>query len=323
MSASLLDRPIVTLTPNPAVDVATGCDAVEPNRKLRCSAPRVDPGGGGINVSRVIGRLGGRTRAIFTQGGVTGERLVLAIREEGIEIDPIEVSSPTRESFTVTEKGTGNLFRFVMPGNPIRPEEGRALVDRFEMHLAGASLAVGSGSLPQGVPDDFWGDVARRARGAGRPFVLDTSQAIGPALEVGVTILRFNHNEIVDLAGSKLAWPGEMAQWCRELVAGGGAETVIVTHGADGALLTDRDGHVLSRPPKVTATSAVGAGDSFIAGLTFALVRGDRPEEALRLAMVSASAALITSGTELARSEDIERLLAEAPPAEPLEAVHG
>ncbi len=316
MAASLLDRPIVTLTPNPAVDVATDVDAVEPNRKLRCAAPRVYPGGGGINVSRMIHRLGGATHAVFAAGGTTGARLVEAIGRERIPTTRIEVSAPTRESFTVTERGSGDLYRFVMPGNPMRPEEGEALIEAFAERLDGAAMAIASGSLPVGISPGFWAEAARRARERGCPFVLDTSRSVEPALEVGVGILRFNHNELVELAGRRLAWPDGMGAWCRSLVEAGKAETVIVTHGADGALLTDGRGQFLSRPPKVEAKSAVGAGDSFVAGLVFGLVRGDPPEEALRLAMTAASAALVTDGTELARPADIERLLAEAPPVE-------
>lgn len=315
--------PIVTLTPNPALDLSTSTEVVDANRKLRCGPPRLDPGGGGINVSRVVRRLGGETCAVFVAGGPTGERLVRALGWEGIETACCPVEEDTRESVTVFESSTGDLYRFVLPGHPLSRAEADRLLDRFAERLGPGIVAVGSGSLPGGAPDDFWSRAARRAREAEAVFVIDSSSGVDAALEVGVAVLRLNRHEVKELAGASVEWPDGVAEWCASLVERGAAETVVVTHGSDGALLVDRERLVRASPPEVPSRSAVGAGDSFVAGFTQGLVSGLSTEETLRLAVVAAAAALMTEGTELARREDIDRLLDEAPAATTRQRVPG
>ena len=312
---------IVTLTPNPALDLTVETETVAPNRKLRCGPPRVDPGGGGLNVSRPLRRLGGRTCAVFVAGGPTGARLVAALAKEGIETEEVDIAEETRESISVLETATGDLYRFVLPGQTLSAAEVAMLLDRFSARLSPGAIAVGSGSLPGGVASDFWGRAAQRAKRAGARFVLDSATGVAPALAAGVDVLRFNHDELLAYAGRDLDWPTGRAHVCADLVAAGRARRVIVTHGSDGAILADAEGLIRARPPAVEAQSAVGAGDSFMAGLTFALGRGLPASEQLRLAVACAAAALITPGTELARRSDIDRLLALAPPAERLAPV--
>lgn len=320
MGASAPRGPVVTLTPNPALDLSTSADEVAPNRKLRCSAPRIDPGGGGINVSRVVRRLGGETCAVYVAGGPTGERLSRALAAEGIDTACCPVEHDTRESVTVTDTSTGDLYRFVLPGHALSEAQADALVERFASRLGPGVVGVGSGSLPGGLPHALWARCARAAREAGALFVLDSSSGVDAALAVGVSVLRFNHDEIVAEAGRALDWPHGMADWCAQVVRRGAAERAIVTHGAEGAVLVGRGGRIAARPPKVEATSAVGAGDSFVAGFVHALVSGMDEGEALRLAVTCAAAALVTPGTELAERETIDALLAETPPPEILEA---
>ena len=108
--------PIVTLTINPALDVTVPVDKVVSGPKLRCGAPRLDPGGGGINVSRVLHRLGVPTVALYAVGGLTGGRLRALIDQEGFAHRPIAVAGETRQSFTAHERSTGRQYRFVLPG---------------------------------------------------------------------------------------------------------------------------------------------------------------------------------------------------------------
>src|SRR5579871_3798860 len=119
---------IVTLTPNPALDIATHVEKLEPVHKLRCGPVRRDPGGGGINVARVVHRLGGQTVAVYTSGGGSGDELGALLRGEGLDQRPVQFAGHTRESFNVTENQTKRQFRFVLPGDPLSEAEWRSCV---------------------------------------------------------------------------------------------------------------------------------------------------------------------------------------------------
>ncbi|HSK38568.1 MAG TPA: PfkB family carbohydrate kinase, partial [Arenibaculum sp.] len=187
---------ILTLTMNPAVDLSTTTDVVVPTEKLRCSSPALDPGGGGINVARVVTRLRGTAHAIYPRGGPTGDLLDRLVAGEGISIRPVPVEGMTRYSFTVDERKSGDQFRFVLPGPALREREWRAVLDQIGGPEREGALLVLSGSLPPGVPDDFHARVAGIARERGFRIVLDSS---GPALQqavaAGVWLIKPNREE--------------------------------------------------------------------------------------------------------------------------------
>lgn len=311
-----MQRRIITLTPNPALDLWTTTDVVEPGHKLRCSAPKLDAGGGGVNVSRVIHRLGGDTLALFTVGSGIGHQLAAEVEREGIAYDSIVIANETRMSVHVDEERSGDLYRFVMPGPVVSATEGRRLLDRFAAETTPDVLAVASGSLPPGLDQVFWADLVDEAARAGCRILLDTSNGIAAALDKGVFLLRQDHDEATRLSGKDMDWPGETADWASGLVARGAAEIVIVTHGGDGALMVTASERLALAPPQVEALSAVGAGDSFMGALCVELARDGQPADALRLAVTAATAALLTPGTELCSKEDIERLLELCPAPE-------
>ena len=304
-------EPILTLTPNPALDVWTETPRFAVGPKLRCTRPKIDPGGGGVNVSRVLCRLGGETCALLAAGGRTGDELLAALEREGISSEVCGIGDTTREDFSVREERSGDVLRFVTPGPDLQPGESANLVDRLGALAADASLAVGSGSLPEGVDDCFWADAAGACAEAGARFVLDSHDKVEPALETGVYCFRENTNAIARLAGQEVIWPDGAADWAEAKVHSGAAEIIVVTQGGEGALLVTRDVRFLLRPPKVELHSAIGAGDSFVAGLCLALSRNQGVEEALELAVATAAATLLTPGTELCRKKDVDRLVAE------------
>ena len=120
---------IVTFTPNPAVDVSTSVERIVPVSKLRCSPQRRDPGGGGINVARVVKRFGGDVMAIFLYGGATGRLLQQLVKREEIPTLASEIAEETREDFSVDEESTGKQYRFVLPGPTLSDAEWRAGLD--------------------------------------------------------------------------------------------------------------------------------------------------------------------------------------------------
>jgi 6-phosphofructokinase 2 len=306
-------RLVVTLTVNPALDVTVAVDKVVSGPKLRCGPPRLDPGGGGINVSRVLHRLSVPTIALYAIGGLTGGRLRALIDQEGFAHRPIAVAGETRQSFTAHERDTGRQYRFVLPGPELSANEWQGLLDTAIELAEKADLVVASGSLSPGVPDDFYAQLADALDALGVRLILDSS---GPGLATTLTrahvhLVKPNINEIAELAGDELGWPDGQADWASGLVAKGRSDIVLVTHGADGALVVTGDRRVRIKPPAMQVQSAVGAGDSFTGGLCAGLLRGQSVIEASALGMAAAAATMLTPGTELCHPQDVERLRAE------------
>jgi 6-phosphofructokinase 2 len=304
---------IVTLTPNPAIDLSTSVDRIVPMRKLRCAPQRRDPGGGGVNVARVVKRFGGDVEAILPVGGFTGQLLRRLINEEEIPNRIIEAEAETREDFSVSELTTAQQFRFVLPGLPLREAEWRGCLDAVAATAPRPKFVVGSGSLPPGVPDDFYARAAAIARRLGAKFILDTSGApLAAALEHGVYLIKPNLREMCDLAGHELLDQNDWIIAARQYIKARKVEIVALSLGHLGALLVTKDQALRAQPLPIKPVSAVGAGDSFIGALAFSLTRGNSLANAFRLGVAAGSAALINEGTELCRPKEAYRLYATA-----------
>jgi len=303
---------ILTLTMNPALDVSTSVEEVVRTHKLRCSGARFDPGGGGINVARVIQRLGGRATALYAVGGPLGDVYRRLLENELDDARPIEIEGHTRQSFNVNETSTGDEYRFVLEGPQWQEREWRAALDRLEEALADDGYLVVSGSLPEGVPDDFTARAAQVAKKVGARCVVDASGAsLEAALEEGVFLVKPNRRELRDLTGARLDSREEQEEVLQGILDAGGAEVVALSLGGDGARFATADDTFHVAAPEVEARSAVGAGDSFVAALTLRLADGGSLQDAARYAVAAGAAALLTEGTEMCRREDVERLYRE------------
>jgi 6-phosphofructokinase 2 len=296
---------IVTVTLNPALDVAGRCDAVCPGPKLRVQDVTTEPGGGGINVARAVQALGGQAQALAVLGGATGAQLAALLEAEGVALTVIPGAGETRQSLSVTDAG-GAQWRLVLPGPPA--PDATALQTTIAAAAPMGALVVLSGSPPPGLADDF--AQALSAALPGRRLVLDTS---GPALKAAMTgrglhTLRMDRAEAEGAAGHGLPGPQDTGEFCGGLVARGAAQVVIAARGAEGNVLASREGIWFCAPPVVPVVSAVGAGDSFTAGYTLALDRGAALPDALRAGTAAAAAAVMTPGTQLCRRADAERL---------------
>jgi 6-phosphofructokinase 2 len=300
---------IVTLTINPALDVSASLDRVEPDRKLRCGPPRYEPGGGGINVSRAIRKLGGESLAIFTAGGPTGEHLVELLTREGIEHRLIPVGELTRENMSFFEETGERQYRFVMPGPLLSGREWELLLETLAEVTPSPDFVVASGSLPPGVPDHFYRQVAEAAHRIGAKTVLDTSgNALVSAAEKGVYLLKVNIREFSHLVGRPIRDEAELEVESRKIIEGGKAEVLVISLGSAGALLAVNGEVEWIRSPTVPIRSKIGAGDSMLAGIVLALTRSLPLPDAVRFGVAAGAAAVMTPGTELSRREDAERL---------------
>ena len=311
-------QPILTITLNPAVDLSTSVDRVIPERKLRCERPRRDPGGGGINVARVVHRLGSPVRAMYLGGGFTGDRVQHMLEEEGVPQRRVPIYGTTRENITVWEDTSGQIYRFGMPGPEVAREEWERCLTEIESVDPAPSYLVASGSLPPGVPPDFYARLAEIARERKSRLVIDTSgPALREALRVGAFLVKPNMREFQELVGRRLDHEVEQkAEACR-LIADGVAEVVVVSLGAAGALMAVGDKTSFVRSPVVPQRSRVGAGDSMVGGIVTALVRGMPIDAAVRYGVAAGSAAVMTDGNELCRPSDVEELYQELNEPEP------
>jgi 6-phosphofructokinase 2 len=300
---------VLTLTANPAIDVCTAAADIVPNRKIRCTAARRDAGGGGINVARVVRRLGGEATAIYTAGGSTGSLLRKLVEREGVCNVAIAVGGETREDFTVLEQKSGEQYRFVLPGAPLSTSEWHACLEALSNRNPWPRFVVASGSLPPDVPHDFYARAARIAKAHTAKMVVDTSgDALKSALREGVYLIKPSLRELQELTNSSLADQSQQIRASRSLIKTGGTEIVALTLGALGALLVTRDTVQFCPAPKIQPMSVVGAGDSFTGGMVWSLAAGHTIVDALRYGVAAGSAAVLNSGTELCHRADVMRL---------------
>jgi 6-phosphofructokinase 2 len=303
---------LATLTMNPTIDVSFEVDRVFHTRKMRGHSERHAPGGGGINVARVFVRLGGNARCYYLSGGATGVALDGLLDLHQLVRAKVQIRSETRVSTSVLETSSRREYRFVTDGPEVAPEEWRQCLDRLAE--ADCDYLVASGSLPRGVPDDFYARVAALMGQRGIRFVLDTS---GPGLAQGlaggrVFLVKPSIGELRTLTGRDLASEEEIAEAAQAIVFRGEAKHVAVTMGADGALLASEVGLLRLPALAVQAESAVGAGDSFLAAMVHSLATGRTPPEAFHFGIAAGAAATLRTGTDLARAADIRRLYSEA-----------
>ena len=298
---------ILTITLNPTVDISGQTEAVRPTRKTRTFNTRHDPGGGGINVARVVAALGGDVEAVFLAGGEIGLLLDRLLGAEGIRRHLISIEGQTRIGFVVQEQVTGLEYRFVPEGPVVQSSEIQLCMDALVSH--GASYIVASGSLPLQTASDTYARMADMAAPRGARFVLDSSGAgLQVALERSrVFLVKPSHGELEKLVGKKLDEDG-VRQAALDIVTRGAAEIVAVTMGVDGALLATSSGVLRVPAIPVRVRSAVGAGDSFLGAMVWALSQGKPTEEAFRFGVAAGAAKAMTPGTQPCIRSDVMNL---------------
>lgn len=305
--------PIVTLTMNPALDVTADADEVRPTEKVRCHAVRYDAGGGGINVARFAGALGGDVVAVFAAGGSTGERLVDLVYESRTPYTLVPLGGATRESFTVNDRAGDRQYRFVLPGPTLTSAECALCLDKLREAIpppvASTCYVVASGSLPPGVPANFYQRVADLCRDVGARLILDTSVDALTHVTSGVYLLKPSVRELRECVGRPLETRTEQLLAAHELIDRGLTEAVVVSLGPQGAILAtaNESRHFPAIP--VHAVSGVGAGDAMVAGIAVGLGRGWTIGDAVRYGIAAAAAKLLTPGTSAFAAVDVEQFV--------------
>lgn len=306
----MASKHIVTITVNPALDKTTEVDSLIPDKKLRCTEPKLDPGGGGINVSRAIRKLGGDSVAIYLSGGSTGNAITELLDKEGVRQNIIPTKAVTRQNIMVVDQATNNQYRFNLPGKPIAREEYEQVLTELDQMIPKPDYIVASGSLSPGIPADFYAQIAKKAKDLGAKFILDTSgDALKAAAGLGVYMLKPNFNELCELTGHDKEEVVDIKQLAKEIINKKFCEVAVVSLGAKGAMLLDKDNIFHAQAPKVPKRSTVGAGDSLVAGITWSLSQGKSLEEALKFGVACGTAATMNPGTNLFKPEDVQKLL--------------
>lgn len=304
-----MPQSILTVTLNPALDKSTRVAGIVPEKKLRCEVPHYQPGGGGINVARAIHKLGGEATAMYLAGGHGQLFFQKLLQKENIETLPLPMAGSIRESFAVVDTTTNQQFRFNEPGPEVAEAEWQHCLDELS-RMTGLRYVVGSGSLPPGVPADFYDRLGAVAKTLGARFVLDTSgEALRYAAEGnGAYLLKPNLLELSALSGKAELEMEEVDDAAKALIERRAAAVIVVSLGAQGALLVTREccKHIMA--PTVKKKSTVGAGDSMVAGMTLALSRGRSLDEVVSIGVACGAAATMNEGTELCHRADVERL---------------
>ena len=298
---------IITITFNPCIDKSTSVSALKPEKKLSCTLPVFEPGGGGINVARAIKKLGGEAIAVYPSGGYSGKFLNILLEQEEIQVLNIETKQHTRENMIVLDTATNLQYRFGMPGQHLSEDEWQQCIKKIEESSAG--FIVASGSLPPGMPADILAKIAKIAKGQKRKLIVDScGEALRLALKEGIYLVKPNLAELSALAGKEILETNDIEPIAKDLIRNGNCEIVVVSMGALGAMLISKEGSYKVDAPIVKSKTTVGAGDSMVAGIVLYISRGKSLLEALRYGVACGTAATINAGTALCNKQDVDRL---------------
>ena len=299
-------KPVITYTPNPAIDVWAQCERVILTEKTRIEKVRTDPGGGGINVTRVLTSLGLASHPVYLAGGATGTLFKTMLEERGIHGTCISIAGDTRISEVVFETSTGHEYRFVAEGPVISNSEADLIMTTLaQMH---GDWIVASGSLPRGLPESHYLDVARLAHEKNMNIALDCS---GPALKAAglsghLDLLKISKRELSELVDQPIETVDQLSTIAMELIRSDRIKRLLVSMGPEGACLADPDGITYVPAHKIDVKSTVGAGDSFLGGFLYGLVTGADDKQALAMAIAAGSAACLRTGTQLVDKSEFE-----------------
>lgn len=300
---------IYTVTLNPALDKTVEIPNFTLGNVNRITSLRTDPGGKGINVSKVIAKLGGSSMALGILGGNTGRAIADGLNQLGLNCSFLSAEGETRTNLKVIDPVNHTNTDINEPGFEIT----EALLDSLLQHLVQmvkpGDIVVLSGSLPKGASKDTYGKWVTRCKDAGAKVFLDADgDPLVEGLEATPYLVKPNNDELSRLMGRELAGIEDLVCAAKKLLAAG-IEKVVVSMGGKGALYVTKEATVHAEGLKVPVGSTVGAGDSVVAALAVAEDKGMTLEEAVVLSTATGAANVMCSGTQAAEWETIEALM--------------
>ena len=298
---------ILCVALNPSIDLSNETDRVAPTKKVRIRNQRQNIGGGGVNVARVLAELGERPDLMVMAGGATGAVLLDTLRKMPVNLQVVPIEGAIRVAFMVKEMETGQEYRFVPEGPVVSEHEFREALRLLEQSTA--DYIVVSGSLPRGLPEDTYAQMARIFAAKDTRFILDAS---GPSLKValevgGLFMIKPSLDELEGIVGRQLDEAGAIAT-AQSMIRKGSVQYVCVSMARAGAVLVTAEGAIHVPSFAVPVGSTVGAGDSFVGGMVWALTKGYPMEKAFRFAVAAGAATVMSPGTELCKREDVLEL---------------
>jgi 6-phosphofructokinase 2 len=300
---------IITITFSPSIDKSASVSAMQSDIKMRCSAPNTEPGGGGINVARVVNRLGGDVTAIFPSGGYTGKFFNYLLEKEKVPFVSIQSKNETKENFVIFDESTKKEFRFGMPSNEIFEHEWQLIIKEIEKQ-ENVNFIIASGSLPPGIPLNIYEQLSKIAKSKNAKFIVDTSgEGLKKAVNEGVYLLKPNLEELGILLDIKDLKIENVEATAKKLIQKKHCEIIVVSLGANGAMLITKDETHSIKPPKVEVKSTVGAGDSMVAGIVFGLSNNLSLMECLQYGIACGTATTMNLGSALCEKKEVEKLL--------------
>lgn len=300
---------IYTVTLNPALDKTVEIPGMALDTVNRITAMRTDPGGKGINVSKVIAKLGGTSVALALLGGGTGRAIADALEEMGLRCELQFVEGETRTNLKVVDPVNHTNTDLNEPGISVTPAVLDGLLDRLIGLIQPGDLVVLSGSLPKGAPGDTYYTWVARCKEAGAKVFLDADGALlAEGLRAAPDLVKPNQDELSRLVGHPLETVEALTDAAGALLADG-VQKVVVSMGGKGALYVTRDTVLYAEGLKVPVGSTVGAGDSVVAALAVAETQGLSLEDTVRLSTATGAANVMCSGSQAAERSVIEELM--------------
>ena len=301
---------IYTVTPNPVVDRTLTVPKIVMNAMSRAVEIREDWGGKGFNVSRALLSLGGESEAIGFLGGAAGEKLAQGLRAEGIRLTAVPIAQETRTNIVITEPDGGDYVKVNEAGPTIKGAELALFHKTVEKSVENGDIWALCGSLPPGIPEDFYGQLTERLHAAGARVLLDAGgEAFRQAIPACPDIVKPNDIEASAFLGVPVDGR-ETAPAAVDKFMGLGITCVALSLGADGLVLGGGGERFWARPPQVKARNPVGAGDALVAGLLWALSQGCSLADAARWGVASGTAAAMREGVTAGTRAEVETVYA-------------
>ena len=300
---------IITITFAPSIDKSATVPELISDKKMRCATANAEPGGGGVNVARVIKRLGGDVTAIFPSGGYTGMFFNHLLEKENVPFISIQTKNETKENFVILDELSNKEYRFGMPNNEIFENEWQDFIKIITNHKS-VDFIIASGSLPPGIPDDIYTQLSEISKAKNAKFIVDTSgKSLQNAIYEDVFLIKPNLEELGILLNKKNLKIENVASEARKLINQNHCEIIVVSLGANGAMLVTKDETINIKPPKVKVKSTIGAGDSMLAGIVFGLSKNMPLKECLQYGIACGTATTMNIGSALCEKKEVEKLL--------------
>lgn len=307
---------IITVTPNPVLDHTLTVPEIAFDTVTRATAIRDDWGGKGFNVSRVLLTLGVESVVLGFVGGATGQRLAAGLTSLGLPTDFVTIAGETRTNVIIAEADSERYVKVNEAGPTVQPEEIAQFLDKVRQRATGGEKRAARdtwalcGSLPPGVPDDFYAQLIEILQPRGVHVLLDTS---GPALRLGVEARPFlvkpNAEEAAAFAGHPVDSP-DSARDAANAFLERGVTHVALSLGAAGLLLATREAAAIAIPPDIPVKNVTGAGDALLAGLAYALERGLPLAEQARWGVAAGTASAMHEGVGVVTRASVEQVYA-------------